>query len=458
MTEFDWNRDVGLSVYNTAARKKQLFEPIEPEHVRLYVCGPTVYDYAHIGNARPVVVFDVLARMLRRLYPKVTYVRNITDIEDKIIARAAERGIDIADVTRETTAAYHEDMAALNDAGPDIEPRATDHIAEMVEIIAILIEQGHAYEAEAHVLFDTASMPDYGKFANLSRDELIYGARVEVAPYKKQPMDFVLWKPSDDGVPGWPSPWGRGRPGWHIECSAMSGKHLGTTFDIHGGGLDLIFPHHQNEIAQSHCANGALLAKYWMHNGFVVVEGEKMSKSLGNFLTVHELLKEFQGEAIRLALLQSHYRQPLDFTRSGIAQAKRTLDRWYRAAGEAEAAAELPGAVLAALEDDLNTPLAIAAMHELADRALQGDAGAAGDLKAAADLLGVLARDAGDWFRGATGEGGLAPADVEAMIETRREARAERDFATADSIREKLAARGIVLEDGPSGTTWRRVG
>jgi cysteinyl-tRNA synthetase len=444
---------VALEVWNTAARRKERFEPLDPSHVRMYVCGPTVYDYAHIGNARPVVVFDVLARLLRRLYPNVTYVRNITDVDDKINAAARDKGVAIGEITGRTTRLFHEDMAALNALPPDVEPRATENVAQMIALIETLIGKGHAYAAEGHVLFDVPSMPDYGKFANRSTDEMLAGARVDVAPYKKNPMDFVLWKPSDADAPGWDSPWGRGRPGWHIECSAMAKRYLGVTFDIHGGGLDLVFPHHQNEIAQSECAHDAPLARYWMHNGWVTVNGEKMSKSLGNFFTVRDLLAEFPGEAIRLALLSAHYRQPLDFSKDGIRQAKQTLDRWQRACGEA-AASETPAAVLAALEDDLNTPLAIAEMHALADAALKGDRAAAASLAAAGEALGLLQVPAETWFRG----GEADPAEIEDLIAARAAARKARDFKEADRIRTELSARGVVLEDTAQGTTWRRAG
>ena len=323
---------MALTIYNTLSREKEPFTPIEPAHVRLYVCGPTVYDYVHIGNARPVVAFDVLYRLLKRHYPRVTYVRNITDIDDKIMNRAAESGESIDALTDRTGAAYQTDMARLGALAPDHEPRATQYVGQMIALIERLIARGHAYVAEGHVLFSVPSMPDYGQLSRKPRDELVAGARVEVAPYKKDPADFVLWKPSSEAQAGWPSPWGRGRPGWHIECSAMSGALLGETFDIHAGGLDLIFPHHENEIAQSRSAFGhAIMAKYWMHNGFLNISGEKMSKSLGNFLTVHELLDQYPGEVIRLLLLSAHYRQPLDFNQDGLQQAKATLDRWYGA-------------------------------------------------------------------------------------------------------------------------------
>ena len=446
-----------LQIHNTATRTKEAFTPMRAGEVRLYVCGPTVYDLAHVGNARPVVVFDTFVRLLRRLYAKVTYVRNITDIEDKIIDRAHELGITIAALTADTTRVYHEDMAALNALPPDHEPRATEYVDGMIAMTEVLLAKGHAYAADGHVLFDTTSMADYGVFAKRSQDELIAGSRVEVAPYKRNATDFVLWKPSDDQQPGWDSPWGKGRPGWHLECSVMSEALLGPTFDIHGGGIDLIFPHHQNELAQSTCAHdGAVFAHYWMHNGHVTVGGEKMSKSLGNFLTVHDLLDEFPGEAIRLTLLSAHYRQPLDFTKDTVAESRRILDRWYRAAGGAAAAQDLPAAVEAALCDDLNTPRAIAEMHRLADLAMAGDGGAAAGLQAAGEVMGLLQATPEAWFQGQGRDDDLSPAEIEALIEQRREARQNKDFATSDRIRDELADKGIVLEDSAQGTTWRR--
>ncbi|MDW8443179.1 MAG: cysteine--tRNA ligase [Acetobacteraceae bacterium] len=446
-----------LVLHNTATRRKEPFRPLDPAHVRLYVCGPTVYDRAHIGNARPVVVFDVLVRLLRRLFPRVTYVRNITDVDDKIMAAARDRGETIEQVTERTTRWFHEDMAALGALPPDVEPRATETIAEMIALIERLIASGHAYEAEGHVLFHVPSFPRYGALSNRSPEEMEAGARVEVAPYKRSPYDFVLWKPSTADQPGWASPWGRGRPGWHIECSAMSWRHLGPDFDIHGGGLDLIFPHHENEIAQSLCAfPGSGFARVWVHNGMLLVNGEKMSKSLGNIVTVAEILArgDWAGEAFRLLLLKTHYRMPLDYTEAGLAEARRELDRFYRAlehVGEPAAASDVPHAVLAALLDDLNTPAALAAMHGLADRALAGEREAGAGLRAAADLMGLLPRTAAAWFRG-----GIDSAEIEAAIARRLAARRARDFATADAIRAELAAKGIVLEDTPVGTTWRR--
>ena len=447
-----------IKLHNTLSRAKEKFAPLDADHVRMYVCGPTVYDLAHIGNARPVVVFDVLYRLLCTRYPKVTYVRNITDVDDKINAKAAETGEDIRTITERTADIFHQDMAALNALDPVIEPRATDHIPEMTAMIETLIAKGHAYEAEGHVLFSVSSWDDYGRLSGHNRDEIIAGARVEVAPYKRDPADFVLWKPSSGGEPGWDSPWGFGRPGWHLECSAMSLKYLGEEFDIHGGGQDLIFPHHENEIAQSRCSHGSeQMARVWMHNGYLMAEGEKMSKSLGNFYTVHDLLEEFTGEAIRLTLLGAHYRQPLDFTKSGIADAKRKLDGWYRVLDGAEEGAAVPEAVLAALSDDLNTPQAIVEMDRLANLSRTGDADAKAGLLAAGRLLGLFAVTSEDWLKGrASGEDGLGEGAIEEMIAKRMQARADKDFAESDRIRDELAAKGIVLEDGPGGTTWRR--
>ena len=453
-----------LQVYNTLAREKQRFEPLDPEHVRIYVCGPTVYDLAHIGNARPVIVFDVLVRLLRRIYPAVTYARNITDVDDKINAAFQQTGESIESITVRTTAAYHDDMAAVLALPPDIEPRATQHIPQMIAMIETLIARGFAYEADGHVLFHVPTMPDYGQLSRHNREELVAGARVDIAPYKKDPADFVLWKPSPPELPGWDSPWGRGRPGWHIECSAMGAAHLGTTFDIHGGGQDLIFPHHENEIAQSCCAHdGAALARYWMHNGYVIVEGEKMSKSLGNFTTVRDLLAAAPGEAIRLTMLMTHYRQPLDWTAAGLGQARDTLNRLYgvlRNLAEVEVSAREPAAdLIAALEDDLNTPQAIAALHGIASEANKAhDPADQARLKAAllggGDLLGILHEDPEAWFRGSTDT--AAAAEIDTLIAQREAARAAKDFAEADRIRDDLVDRGIVLEDGPGGTTWRR--
>ncbi|MEO1190367.1 MAG: cysteine--tRNA ligase [Pseudomonadota bacterium] len=449
---------MSLQLYNSMTRSSEVFEPLDAQNVRLYVCGPTVYDFAHIGNARPVVVFDTLFRLLRYLYgpAQVTYARNITDIDDKIMVAAETSGRSIKQVTDATTAAFHADMAALKALPPTIEPRATESLAEMIALIETLIAKGHAYAAEGHVLFAVASFPEYGGLSRHDRDALLAGARVEVAPYKRDPMDFVLWKPSSDDQPGWDSPWGRGRPGWHIECSAMSWRHLGEVFDIHGGGQDLIFPHHENEIAQSRCAHGRdSMARYWLHNGYVVVDGEKMSKSLGNFLTVRQLLEEgHAGEAIRLALLSGHYRQPLDVTQSKLGEAKAQLDRLYGALrGKTVETAEPPATLVAALEEDLNTPKALAVLHELGHAAHQGEVAALAGLKAGGALLGLLQDDPETWFQAGAG---LEASEIEALIAERQAARKAKDFARSDAIRDDLKAQGIELEDGPQGTTWRR--
>ena len=457
---------MGLTLYNTAARRKQLFEPLTPGHVRMYVCGPTVYDYAHIGNARAIVVFDLLYRVLKRTF-NVKYVRNITDVDDKIIAAAAESGEAIDDITTRTTEAFHKDMAALGCLPPDVEPRATAHVPQMIEMIETLMAKGNAYEADGHVLFSVPSMADYGALSGRNRDEQIAGARVDVAPYKRDPADFVLWKPSADDLPGWDSPWGRGRPGWHLECSAMSKEYLGETFDIHGGGQDLIFPHHENEIAQSACAHGASLANFWVHNGYLIVEGEKMSKSLGNVVTVHALLGRERAEAIRLALLSTHYRQPLDWTQGGLRAARTRLNRWYNVLYQlgdvTPAPGEPPAAFAAAIEDDLNTPQSLAVIDEMTHSLQDAKSDTAkaelkGTLLASGALLGLLQGEPEEWRHGQLVEmaAGQDAAAIEAQIAARAAARAARDFTESDRIRDALAAEGVVLEDGPGGTTWRR--
>ena len=442
---------MSLVIYNTLSREKEPFVPLDAAHVRLYVCGPTVYDYVHIGNARPVVAFDVLYRLLQRRYPRVTYVRNITDIDDRIIVRAADNKEGIEALTTRTGDAYRSDMRRLGALAPSVEPRATQYVGQMIALIERLVGNGHAYAAEGHVLFNVPSMADYGRLSRRSRDDLVAGARVEVAPYKKDPADFVLWKPSTEAQPGWDSPWGRGRPGWHIECSAMSAAHLGETFDIHAGGLDLIFPHHENEIAQSRSAFGhAFMAKYWMHNGFLNISGEKMSKSLGNFFTVHELLDQHPGEVIRLLLLSAHYRQPLDFTHEGLTQARATLDRWYGTLRDrkATAASSVPQGVEDALSDDINTPLAIAALHQLDDPS---------GLIAGGGALGLLQQDPEAWFRWTpAGSSGPSEVEIEAAIAARQAARKAKDFKEADRIRDEMKAKRVILEDGPKGTSWKR--
>jgi cysteinyl-tRNA synthetase len=434
-----------IRLYDTLTREKREFVPLNPERITMYVCGPTVYGRAHIGNARPPVVFDTLARLIRREFGEnsLIYARNVTDVDDKIIASAEAEGVDPSVITERYERHYLEDMGALGVMPPDIAPHATQEVAAMVAMIARLIDLGHAYEAQGHVLFSVPSDSDYGVLSKRDRDAMIAGARVEVAPYKRDPADFVLWKPSLDGVVGWDSPWGRGRPGWHIECSAMISAHLGETIDIHGGGLDLIFPHHENEIAQSRCAHGGRpLARFWVHNGFVDMGSEKMSKSLGNIVTPAELLAQgHRGETLRLALLSAHYRQPLSWTEEVIAQAKTNLDKLYRLAGDADAG-ELDEGVVEALSDDLNTPLALARLMAIDDPST---------LKGSAALLGLLQSSAEQWFQG----GGDAGA-IEALIAERAEAKKNRDFASADRIREELKAEGVILEDGPGGTTWRR--
>ena len=434
-----------IRLYDTMARTKRDFVPGEDGRVTMYVCGPTVYGRAHIGNARPAVVFDTLRRLLEHQFPdrEVIYARNVTDVDDKIIAAAEAEGVEPSVITERYERFYLKDMGALGVQPPTIAPHATEEIGPMVAMIATLIERGNAYVAEGHVLFDVANDKDYGSLSRRDREAMLAGARVEVAPYKRDPADFVLWKPSADGMIGWDSPWGRGRPGWHIECSAMIAAHLGETIDIHGGGLDLIFPHHENEIAQSRCAHdGAPLARYWVHNGFVDMGAEKMSKSLGNVVTVDRLLAEgHRGEVLRFALLSGHYRSPLPWTEALIAQAKATLDGLYRKAGET-VAGEVDAGVVEAMADDLNTPLAIARLGAIDD---------AGVLKASAGMLGLLTMSADEWFQG---EGDSSA--IEAQIAARATAKGNRDFAESDRIRDALKEEGIVLEDGPGGTTWRR--
>jgi cysteinyl-tRNA synthetase len=454
-----------LKLYDTLTREKRIFTPLDPSNVRMYVCGPTVYDFAHIGNARPAIVFDVLFRLLRHRYgaEHVTYVRNITDVDDKINARAVEEhpalplNEAIRKVTETTNRQFHEDVAALGCLPPTVEPRATEHIAEMRALIERLVKSGNAYVEQDHVLFSVASMPDYGKLARRSLDEMIAGARVEVAPYKRAPMDFVLWKPSKPGEPAWPSPAGikpPGRPGWHIECSAMSWKHLGETFDIHGGGIDLVFPHHENEIAQSRCAfHTPIMANYWMHNGFLQVEGEKMAKSLGNFVTIRDLLKDWPGEAVRLTMLLTHYRQPLNWTANALRESQRTLDHWYELTAGAA-----PGIfctdVIDALADDLNTPKAIASLHELRTEAAKGNTGACGSLKASAQLIGLLQQTPVQWVSFRSASVLIDENKVTALIAARNAARQVKNFRESDRLRDELAKMGVVVKDTKDGTTW----
>ncbi len=454
---------MALSLYNTLTREKQKFEPIDPQNVRMYVCGPTVYDLAHIGNARPIIVFDMLYRLLREIYGEghVTYVRNITDVDDKINQRAHERGISIRDLTEDTVKQFHEDVQGLGCLLPDVEPRATEHIEEMKALIEALVDKGHAYVAEGHALFDVSSMKDYGKLSNRSVEDMEAGARVEVAPYKKNPMDFVLWKPSKANEPGWASPCGieeQGRPGWHIECSAMSAKHLGKTFDIHGGGIDLAFPHHENELAQSCCGHSVdKMANVWMHNGFLQVEGEKMSKSLGNFFTINELLQDWHGEVLRLTMLMTHYRKPIDWTSKGLTEAKQVLSRWYEAIGDEADTGDVDAGLVEKLNDDLNTPGAIGVLHELRDKVAKGEMSAK-DFKASANVLGLLTKTESEWKGWHSASANVDEAKIEQMIQARNDARKNKDFAEADRLRDELAAMGIELHDGPEGTTWELAG
>jgi cysteinyl-tRNA synthetase len=454
-----------LKLYDTLTREKRVFTPLDAANVRMYVCGPTVYDFAHIGNARPVIVFDVLFRLLRHIYgaAHVTYVRNITDVDDKINARAAEEypalplNEAIRKVTEKTDRQFHEDVAALGCLPPSVEPRATEHIVEMRTLIERLVKSGNAYVEQDHVLFSVAAMPDYGALSKRPLDEMIAGARVEVAPYKRAPMDFVLWKPSKPGEPSWPSPCGiaaPGRPGWHIECSAMSWKHLGETFDIHGGGIDLVFPHHENEIAQSRCAfHTPVMANYWLHNGFLQVEGEKMAKSLGNFVTIRDLVRDWPGETVRLAMLQTHYRQPLNWTTNGLREAQRTLDLWYELTGDA-APGSLCADTLDAVADDLNSPKAVASLHELRGEAAKGSKAAAGSLKASAQLLGLLQETASEWADFRPASISIDENKVTALIAARNAARQVKDFGESDRIRDELARMGVVVKDTKDGTTW----
>jgi len=456
-------------LYNTLKREKQVFEPLDPDRVTLYACGPTVYNYAHIGNARPAVIFDLLFRLLSKLYPDVVYARNITDVDDKINAAAAEQNVAIDVISKRYSDAYHADMAALGVGLPSIEPRATEHIPQMIDMIDRLINSGHAYEAQGHVLFSIESFNQYGLLSGRDMNDMIAGARVDVADFKRHPGDFVLWKPSVEPQPGWDSPWGWGRPGWHLECSVMSEQHLGDTIDIHGGGQDLVFPHHENEIAQSVCAHGGqTFARFWMHNGFVTVNKRKMSKSLGNTLVVHELLKHHRGEVLRYLLLSAHYRQPLDWSDETLTRVQRTVDRVYGVIRDASAkfgplqAANSPSdKFMSALLDDLNTPEALAELNNEAKRLANSDnpesaRDAAGKLLAAGNLIGLFQLDPQDWLSGDTE--GLDDALIDQLITERNAARKARDFARADEIRKQLQDMDISLEDVADGTRWRRSG
>ena len=456
-----------IKLYNTLAKKKQEFKPLNPDCITMYVCGPTVYSYAHIGNARPAVVFDVLVKLLRKEYKKVVYARNLTDVDDKINAAANEQGIEISVITKKFTDIYHQDMGTLGVDMPDIEPRATDHIDQIIAMIEALISKGFGYEAEQHVMFNVPAYKEYGELSGRNRDDMIAGARVEVAPYKKDPADFVLWKPSTPDQPSWKSPWGAGRPGWHIECSAMIEKHLGKTIDIHGGGQDLIFPHHENEIAQSTCAHDhEAFCRYWIHNGFVNVDYEKMSKSIGNVLLVHDLLENAPGEAVRYALLSTHYRSPLDWTDKLLASSKKSLDRLYGVLEEmdsieaAEPSQQLTEKFYSALKEDLNTPLAFSELHALSKQVNNTQqASQLAELKGAllecGKSVGLLQQGPKAWFGAGSSE--LDEAKIDGLIVQRNQARADKDFANADRIRDELAELGIEILDRPDGTSWRKM-
>ncbi len=456
-----------LRLFNSYTRQLEDFTPLDPNRVTMYACGPTVYNYIHIGNARPAVVFGLLARLLRRLYPKLVYARNITDVDDKINAAAAAQGVAIETITTRFADAYRQDMAALGVDPPDVEPRATAHIGEIIAMCNTLIASGHAYVADGHVLFAVASFPDYGRLSRRSADEMLAGARVEVAPYKRDPGDFVLWKPSTPDLPGWDSHWGRGRPGWHIECSAMAAAHLGETIDIHAGGVDLQFPHHENEIAQSVCAHGGrTFARYWLHNGLLNLGGRKMSKSIGNITLVHELLKQYPAEALRYVLLSAQYRQPLDWSEEAVERAVATLRRLYRTLedlGEADApvaAVAIPDAIMSALCDDLGTPEALAQVAGIAAEARKAHTSDdrrrfRAQLLAAGAVLGLLQNPEGMTVAGSV-DGGLDDAAIQALVDQRNQAKAARDFASADAIRDQLATHQVVIEDTPAGVRWRR--
>ncbi len=458
-----------MRLYNTQTQRKEEFVPSDPGRVTMYVCGPTVYSYAHIGNARPAVVFDVLARLLRREFGGLKYVRNITDIDDKINAAAQQQGVPIAALTEKYTAAYHADLHALGVLPPDSEPRVTMHIPQIIGMIQTLVERGNAYIAEGHVLFHVPSFPDYGNLSHRNHDDMMAGARVEVAPYKRDPADFVLWKPSTSELPGWESPWGRGRPGWHIECSVMAETHLGETIDIHGGGHDLVFPHHENENAQSTCSHdGRPLCRYWVHNGLITVDGEKMAKSVGNILLVRDLLDRADGESIRMALLSAHYRGPLDWSEAALRQAKRSLDRLYQPLRDMEdvpvdeSSEAPPEAFIECLRDDLNTPKAFAVLFGLAHQAhLSADRREQARIKnamlACGAMLGLIRQDPEDWFAGGA-DAEADTAEIERLVKAREAARAVRNFPAADRIRDTLHQMGVTVEDGAHGTRWRRTG
>ena len=452
-----------LKLYNTLERKLSNFNPIDPKNIKIYACGPTVYDFIHIGNARPLVIFDVLVRVLRNLYPKVTYVRNITDVDDKINQRAKEKKISISELTNLTIKNFHDDCLSLGNLIPEYEPKATDHINEMIEMIEKLIYKGFAYVSSNNVLFSIEKYNKYGELSGRSLDDMISGSRVNIAEYKKNPGDFILWKPSSDDLPGWDSPWGRGRPGWHIECSAMSKKYLGDHFDIHAGGSDLIFPHHENEIAQSCCANNSnLMANYWLHNGYVTSNGEKMSKSLGNFTTINNLLLNSDGESIRYSLLQAHYRAPLSFGNRTVNEANKSLSRLYRAVDGFDVDGESDKEILQNLCDDLSTPKALARAHFLADQANKGSKECAQKLKNSSLILGILSNSSENWFKYGNSNlinknvSSINDEEINKLILERKIAKENKDFIKADEIRDVLLKSNIILEDKLGITNWRK--
>ena len=449
-----------LQIYDTFSNEKKLFEPIDPSNVRMYVCGPTVYDFPHVGNARPVIVFDLLFRLLRRIYgiDNVTYVRNITDVDDKIIAAASENNEDIKSLTERTIKFFHDDADYIGALEPTFEPKATDYINDMINIISCLIEKDYAYVSEDNVLFSASKFSKYGQLSGKNLEEMIAGSRVEVESFKRSSSDFVLWKPSKSSEPGWDSPWGKGRPGWHIECSAMSEKLLGKNFDIHGGGQDLIFPHHENEIAQSECANNEKFANFWLHNGFVNVEGNKMSKSEGNFVTVNQLKQKYQGEVIRLAMISTHYRQPLNWTENNLIECKKTLDKWYQLISENNFSFDnekISSEVINALEDDLNTPKAISVLHQLYKDCKSNDRNTVETFLSSANFLGILMHTSSEWLSWGKEKLSIDEKQIELLISERKSARDNGNFEKADKIRNDLEHKGILLEDNEGKTTWR---
>jgi len=449
-----------LQIYDTFSNEKKLFEPIDPSNVRMYVCGPTVYDFPHVGNARPVIVFDLLFRLLRRIYgnDNVTYVRNITDVDDKIITAASENNEDIKSLTERTIKFFHDDADYIGALEPTFEPKATDYINDMIDIISCLIEKDYAYVSEDNVLFSASKFSKYGQLSGKNLEEMIAGSRVEVESFKRSSSDFVLWKPSKSSEPGWDSPWGKGRPGWHIECSAMSEKLLGKNFDIHGGGQDLIFPHHENEIAQSECANNEKFANFWLHNGFVNVEGNKMSKSEGNFVTVNQLKQKYQGEVIRLAMISTHYRQPLNWTENNLTECKKTLDKWYELISENNFSFDnekISSEVINALEDDLNTPKAISVLHQLYKDCKSNDRNTVETFLSSANFLGILMHTSSEWLSWGKEKLSIDEKQIELLISERKSARDNGNFEKADKIRNDLEHKGILLEDNEGKTTWR---